>query len=417
MKDVIFTICARNYLAQALALKASLRQTNPERDFYIFVADRNTGIDDIDVIFPDETWLLGWLKMAFKYNVIEYSTSIKPFCINYLFQKYDKVVFVDPDTYATASFDLIFDALETKDIMITPHYNEIQENYTGAVPEEEILFVGIYNLGFLAIKNSQVGNKVIKWWMNRLADKCYADKIDALHVDQKWFDFIPGFFPDNVLISHHFGINAAIWNLHERELVIENNKYFMINKVTREKFPLLFFHFSGFNPQMPTLINRRHPNYNVDLFPSFRPLFAEYTKLVLANDFERFSQIPYGFNTFTNNEKITPIHRRLLRRLESQINIGDPFDVGGSFYRLLKENKLLTGIVITDSAYSNPNIINSRENEIRRGRLFLKLLKKVLGIKYYNYLLVFFSEYHRPDRQELLINEKTLKKIKRLSER
>src|ERR1700712_2484004 len=101
MKDVIFTICARNYLAQALALKASLKQTNPGRDFYIFIADRKTGIDDVDVIFPDESWISDWLKMAFKYNVIEYSTSIKPFCIKYLFRKYDKVVFVDPDTYAT----------------------------------------------------------------------------------------------------------------------------------------------------------------------------------------------------------------------------------------------------------------------------------------------------------------------------
>ena len=412
MKDVIFTICARNYLAQALALKVSLKQTNPQRDFYIFIADKQDEINDVDVVFLHESWIPGWVKMAFKYNVIEFSTAIKPFCINYLFKKYEKVVFVDPDTYATDSFDFIFNALDEKDLMITPHYNEIQENYTGAVPEEEILFVGIYNLGFLGIKKSTVGNKVIAWWMNRLANKCYADKIDALHVDQKWFDFIPGFFPNNVLISHHSGINAAIWNLHERELVIKNDKYYMINKVTQEQFPLLFFHFSGFNPEMSSIINRRHPNYNTDSFPSFKPLFKEYTELVLVNNFERFTNIPYGFNTYNNNEKITPLHRRLLRQLEGQISINDPFDTNGSFYKLLKENKLLTGIVITDSSYSNPNNVYNRDNDIKRGILFLKFLKRVIGIKYYNYLLVFFSEFHRLERQELLINKETLKKYR-----
>ncbi|WPU95797.1 hypothetical protein SNE25_09735 [Mucilaginibacter sabulilitoris] len=412
MKDVIFTICAKNYLAQALALKTSLKQTNPDRDFYIFIADSQGGIEDIEVVFPHESWIPEWRNMAFKYNVIEYSTSIKPFCIKYLFQNYQKIVFIDPDTYATDSFDQIFDALDTKDIMITPHYSEMQEDYTGAVPEEEILFVGIYNLGFLAIKNSDIGKKIVAWWMNRLEDKCYADKYDALHVDQKWFDFIPAFFPDNVLISHHFGINTAIWNLHERELIAREDKYFVINKVTRNEFPLLFFHFSGFNPKNPTIINRRHPDYNVESFPTFKLLFKAYTDSVLDNDFERFTHIPYGFNTFLDGEKITPLHRRLFREIGQSIKCKNPFDTKDAMYLILKENKFLTGIKIIDSTFSNPNIIRTRDREIKMGISFLKFIKRILGIKYYYYMLVFFGEYHRLERQTLLLKEESVNKYR-----
>lgn len=412
-KRVLFTICAKNYLAQALALKSSVQKTNPGLDFLIFVSDTPEGVETEDLEFLNESWIPDWKKMAFKYNVIEFSTSIKPFIINHLFKTYGKVLFLDPDTYVTENLDPIFDALDVKDVMITPHYCEIQEHFTGAVPEEEILFVGIYNLGFLAMKNSPAGEKIVRWWMNRLADKCYADKIDALHVDQKWFDFIPAFFPDRVLISHHFGINTAIWNLHERELKSAVNKYTVINKVTGEEFPLLFFHFSGFNPKKPDIINRRHPDYNVHSFPSFGPLFKEYTKLVIANDFDRYTQMAYGFNTFSDQEKITPLHRRLFRGIGKDIVCADPFKTDDAMYQILKENNFLTGVKMIDASGSNPNIIRTRENEIKKGIFFLKVLKKLVGIKFYNYMLVFFTEYHRLERQMTLIDEKSLLKYKK----
>lgn len=411
-EKVIFTICAKNYLAQALSLKRSVKETNPGADFYIFISDDKTGVEDQDFMFLDDSWIPGWKKMAFKYNVIEFSTSIKPFCIEYLFKKYRKVVYLDPDIYVTDRLDVVFDALDHKDVMISPHYCEMEEQFSGAVSEEEILFVGIYNLGFLAIKNSETGQRITKWWMNRLADKCYADKADALHVDQKWFDFIPAYFPDNVLISHHFGINTAIWNLHERELIIKDEKYFVVNKITKTVFPMLFFHFSGFNPKNPRVINRRHPKYNVETFPSFDGLFRVYTNLVLANDFERYTILPYGFNAFENSEKITPLQRRLFRQIESKINCDDPFTPEAGFYKILKESKLLTGVKIQGARESNPNIRHDRNSEVKMGIQFLRGLKRIIGIRYYNYLLSFFAEYHRLDLQTILISEKAIEKFK-----
>lgn len=67
----------------------------------------------------------------------------------------------------------------------------------------------------------------------KLQDQCYDDRDDGTFVDQKWMNFIPAFFPDDVCISHNEGLNVAIWNLHERELVIEGGKYYV--KVSEDR--------------------------------------------------------------------------------------------------------------------------------------------------------------------------------------
>lgn len=407
MKDkCVFTVCARNYLAQALTLRESFIKNNHSIDFFIFIADTFEDVqEDSFIIKLDDSWLPGWKAMAFKYNVIEFSTSIKPFCIHFLFKTYNNVVYLDPDIYVINNLTYIFDKLKLKDIFITPHYLSIEENYTGAVTEEEILFVGIYNLGFLGIRNSQIGNKVVSWWMNRLRDKCYADKFDGLHVDQKWFDFIPAYFPNNVEISHHVGINTAIWNLHERTLLEDSGQYFVINNHTGEKMDLLFFHFSGFNPRNPAVINRRHPRYNIDTFPSFKNIFDEYADAVFAHNYLQYTEMPYGFNWFSNFEKIIPFQRRIFRVLEAEMNIEDPFESTGAFYRLLRSNKLLTHDRVKKIGSSDPNVLTSNSSGIRLGKMFLKFLKFALPLRHYNNILVFFSEYYRAEKSVFLIKK------------
>lgn len=410
MSNVAFTICAKNYLAQAITLKKSFQKENPDSDFFIFLSDDVNGLnkDTVDVITLDDSWIPNWRQMAFKYNVIEFSTSIKPFCFNKLFgEKYSKVIYLDPDTYVTNSLDEIFGFLDQKSIVLTPHYCNIQNDYTGSITEEEILFVGIYNLGFGAIKNDDVGVKIVNWWMNRLRNKCYADKVDALHVDQKWMDFIPAFFPNDVLITHHLGINPAIWNLHERELIIAEDKSFFIkNNETKEVFPLLFFHFSGFDPFSPKLINRRHPKYNTDVYPSYIPLFDEYVKGIYENGYDVFSKMSYSFNAFENRENILPIHRRLYRVLENEVTDLNPFSEKGVFYNIIKKNKLLSGV------QSNSFSIYTEKDREKRGALekiivrFFKILKSILGVKYYFTLLAFLNNFTRLEKQVFLVKRK-----------
>lgn len=401
-----FTICAKNYLAQALTLRESFLKHNPSLIFFIFLADKIDGVEDVDgVVALDKSWIPDWVNMAFKYDVIEFNTSIKPFCFGKLFKDgYEKVIYLDPDIYVTRPLDFIYECLNDKSIVLTPHYCDIEEHFDGAVSEETFNKVGIYNLGFCALKNDKVGQEIAKWWQNRLQYKCYSQSSEGLFVDQKWMDYIPGFFPDATCVSSHYGMNVAIWNLHERELFIDEKQGYMIRrKKTGDEFPLLFFHFSGFDPFETTVINRRHPQFNVTTYPSFKPIIEEYRERVYANGYDRFSKMTYGFNHYFDGSVITPLQRRIFRVYLNDHKVEfNPFEINTPFYKILKNSRLLLKASTKQNGFASytkeeKNKGKKLENKVVKPMLSLAL--RVLGAERYAMLIRLFTlagdkEYH-----------------------
>ncbi len=404
-KYCAFTICSKNYLAQAFTLKESFKKHNQDKDFFIFLADKiDSSVKRYDEVIQLSTaFIPKWEEMAFKYNVIEFNTSIKPFCFNKLFSDgYDRVAYLDPDIYVLDSLDCVYEDLNNKDMVITPHCTHIQDDFTGAVSEEEILFVGIYNLGFCGIKNSEVGKKIVSWWMHRLEERCYGDKVDALHVDQKWIDFLPGFYPEEIKISHHLGYNVAIWNLFERDLFIDKNAFYIKDKFSDLVYPLIFFHFSGFNPENPTLLNRRQPKYNIETYPSFKPLFEEYIQKETVNDYYYFNNLCYSFQQYSNGNKILPLHRRIYGNLDNKQLYDNPFDANGKFYKLLKQKSLLSKVYNDTTAIFRASINNKDRKRDLIKKLFL-IFKKILGVDKYQLLINAMFDLSRNKNQSFLL--------------
>lgn len=401
-----FTICAKNYLAQALTLRESFLKHNPSLNFFIFLADKIDGVEDVDgVVALDKSWISDWVNMAFKYDVIEFNTSIKPFCFGKLFKEgYEKVIYLDPDIYVTRPLDYIYECLNNKSVVLTPHYCDIEEQFDGAVTEETFNKVGIYNLGFCALKNDKVGQEIAKWWQNRLQYKCYSQSSEGLFVDQKWMDYIPGFFPDATCVSSHHGMNVAIWNLHERELFIDEKQGYMIRrKKTGDEFPLLFFHFSGFDPFETTIINRRHPQFNVTTYPSFKPIIEEYRERVYANGYDRFSKMTYGFNHYSDGGVITPLQRRMFRVYLNGHKVEfNPFEINTPFYKILKNSRLLLKASTKQTgftSYTKEEKNKGKKLENKVVKPMLRLALRVLGAERYAMLVRLFTlagdnEYH-----------------------
>ena len=401
-----FTICAKNYSAQALTLRESFLKHNPSLNFFIFLADKIDGVEDVDgVVALDKSWIPDWVNMAFKYDVIEFNTSIKPFCFGRLFKEgYEKVIYLDPDIYVTRPLDYIYECLNNKSVVLTPHYCDIEEQFDGAVSEETFNKVGIYNLGFCALKNDKVGQEIAKWWQNRLQYKCYSQSSEGLFVDQKWMDYIPGFFPDATCVSSHHGMNVAIWNLHERELFIDEKQGYMIRrKKTGDEFPLLFFHFSGFDPFETTIINRRHPQFNVTTYPSFKPIIEEYRERVYANGYDRFSKMTYGFNHYFDGSVITPLQRRMFRVYLNDHKVEfNPFEINTPFYKILKNSRLLLKASTKQNgfaSYTKEEKNKGKKLENKVVKPILKLALRVLGAERYAMLIRLFTlagdkEYH-----------------------
>ncbi|WP_345955885.1 glycosyltransferase [Mucilaginibacter sp. PAMB04168] len=407
-RKVVFTIAAKNYLGQAKALGYSIKETNPEVDFHILLADEIDGHDlqasDFTLVEAKTLGIKKFHEMAFKYNVVEYSTSIKPFYLDHLFKnyEYDKILYLDPDMVVYDNLDYLYEQLDTYDAILTPHIIKPYVEYEGATSEEELLFVGIYNLGFFGVRRGEVGNTIIQWWKAKLTDQCFADKADALHVDQRWMDFLPSLYGSNVGILRHPGVNTAFWNMHEREFTDVDGKYFVDGQ------PLLVYHFSGLVPEEYHKLCRKQTKYSLDNKPEYTRLFKEYVDLMNEKcGLQAHKDMHYTYSSYKNGVYIVPYQRRLYRGILNQKshNFANPFEIGkNSFYELLDNNKLL---IIDDNAKyaklqkSFPNY-KAMFEKANKG---LKVLKKLIGIKRYYMIMRYLGVQSRFEEQMFLFEK------------
>gem|GEM_PF-341496 len=416
-KNIVFSIVAKNYLPLAFALGESVLRLNNDVDFCILLAD---SADDLILEEqPYKVYLMDNLilspeqlvDMEFKYNVTEFCTSVKPYFFDFVFSLgYERAIYFDPDILTFKSVQPIFDELNDKSIVVTPHYLTPEITYTGLTTESLILHGGAFNFGFIAVANTFAGGQFVKWWMNRLFDKCYQDKIESLHTDQKWGDLIPSLFTKDLLISQDMGRNMAFWNLHERNLSTENDEYVISNRITKapQTTPLMFFHFAGYDISASTgRVHKNHPEYSLAEFPELNTLYVHYGKALKRNGYDRYVKFRYGFDFYANGELIQPYQRRLYRRLGIDgMNFTKPFNVGAqSFYSLMKRNGLLGNKSNKNIGKSNEFNMAGFESKLTKLNFLMSWAKKILGADKYFLLLKFMQRYARAENQSFLIKE------------
>lgn len=421
----IFTICSRNYLAQALTLGSSVNRFHPDASYVIWLVDDlpiSIGEKELPYNIQDASTLEipDYEGMKFRYNVIELSTSLKPFILKKMIEsgEYSKVLYLDPDTHLYAQLTPVLDALDQYSIVVTPHFKSLDDKYTGGVPLSEILWVGGYNLGFVGIAATMWGKKIASWWAAMLADGCYADKEDGMHVDQKWIDLLPCLLPRNEFLSiDHLGVNVAFWNLHERTLKFINGDLFIEAAASgaalaKRKDQLILFHFSGFNPNQPDKIHGRHAHYNTDDFPVFKGLFDEYAKNLKKNGYDFYSGLGYGFDHFSNGVYVYDFYRRLARSLKERHGL-----IFKSYYNSEDESGIfrylkIKNLLISDRKSQKTGVVGVKilkdsnvKRKIRAVEVALRLIYKVLGIRFYYHFIKVMARYSRMENQVFLISE------------
>lgn len=247
---IVYTSICMNYLPKALCLGESLKKTNPNVKFYVILLEReipdewpeiaNKLIDEV-ILAKD----LGWEdfdKYIFKHSIVEASTSVKGQALVYLLKNVsDKVLYIDPDIYVYKELNELDKLLDKNDVILTPHLTIPESNKTD-IDNNELCALqhGVYNLGFVGVKNSNEGLKFANWWNDRLQLYCYDDIPKGIFTDQRWIDLAPAYF--NVYILKHPGYNMAPWNLSTRKLSIKDDKI-----LVNDEYELFFFHYSGFD--------------------------------------------------------------------------------------------------------------------------------------------------------------------------
>ncbi len=287
--NLVFTICSNNYLAQAITLGQSLIKYNNDYKFIIGLVDRKTEEIDyttipFEIIEVEKINVKYFTEMTLRYNIIELNTAFKPYFFQFFFENYgvDSVIYIDPDIQIFAPFDDLQKELLTNDIIITPHFTTpLNDDKWQA--EEDFLNAGLYNLGFIAIKNSLEGRDMIKWWADRLRNKAYIDYKRGLFTDQIWINFVPLFF-QKVKVFTNVGYNVAYWNLHERTISKRNGAYYI-----NETYPLIFYHFASFNAFKPDIISSGQKRYTFDERTDIVPLFKNYCELLYQNNYKSYS--------------------------------------------------------------------------------------------------------------------------------
>jgi len=328
----IITICSNNYFPYARVLFSSLRRYHPEAALFLCRADNKSnlelGIEGVKIIEVQDLDIPNFFDFAFRYDIMEFNTAVKPFVIRLLLEKWDfgRVIYLDPDIELFAPMTVVIEALaKGADFVLTPHITAPAE--TDYYPDDiAMMRSGIYNLGFLAVSNSESTLIFLHWWGRRLRFYCLNQIDRGIFVDQKFIDLLPSFC-ERVKILRHPNLNVAYWNLWQRNLEKTPEGW----RVNGE--PLIFFHFSGIDVKSPARLSKHTSRYKENLEPVLQNLISYYIAQLKQFGIKEIQMLDYGYGSFSNQVPVTNLMRWCYREIE-ETWVDNPFQ---TFHKFLNE--------------------------------------------------------------------------------
>lgn len=387
----IFTACSANYLSKAMAMCLSALDHEPQATPVILLVDgkREVELRDprVHIVWAEDLDFPDYLKCAFKYNIIELNTALKPFMALRLLDAFDRVIYLDPDVCVYAPLASVHEALEIHSTVLTPH---ALSPYAGdARPtDRDLLRFGACNLGFFAVRADDNARALLRWWDAQCRTNCFYEPQSGLGVDQKWLDLAPSFF-HGVHLLRDPGLNLAFWNLHERHLTRDGDRW-IVNGGT----PLRFIHFSSFLEGDPQAVAGKQTRYPSGSRPDFASAAQTYRAYLAASqDSALQAHQDYAYAHFSNGAPISATLRRFyaISRHPAVTGVTDPFN-SDAVYRYASTNRLLTG----GSAVVGPHTFKAQSGYSRQqvaiGYIFRAVLR-LLGPDRYFLLLRYLSNY------------------------
>lgn len=324
MATHIFTSAAANYLPKARVLASSIRQFHPDWKIHLVLCDERPP-GSTDPVHFDTVWeltdldiphLKSWL---FQHTLVEASTAVKGFALRKLLAvpDCDHVLYFDPDIVVLSCLDQLIREFDKSSILLTPHLSEPETTDQGIVDNEfSVLQHGIYNLGFVGVRNSLEGRRFADWWCERLQSFCFDDIPHGLFTDQRWADLVPAYFADYHVLRDPI-YNVCTWNLTHRTVTGSLSDGLFVNGRR-----LAFYHFSGFDSGAQQSMLDRYGS----TMPALYALRQWYVNSCEQMDAEGFSRLAWKYGFFEDGERILDVQRRRYRATPSlQERFPDPF--------------------------------------------------------------------------------------------
>jgi len=312
------TICAANYLPFAKTLANSFLKFHPESKFYLLLVDGD--VPGITIDLPPEIIIIKpsdldldpevFMRMAIYYDVTELSTALKPLGLKYLLDTGSEIaIYLDPDIEVFSKLVEIPKHLESANIALTPHSLHGFPKDELRPTARDIMASGTFNLGFIAVNNSEQSYEFLSWWNEKLIFDCISDVENNLFTDQRWIDFVPSYCSFSVI--REYGYNVAYWNLHEREITKVDSGYYLNSS------PLRFFHFSGYSPNKPWILSKHvadKPRVVISSNSLLKELAENYGKSAVGHGWDIKSSLAYGYSKLNEQIVLTPRIRKRYRQ-------------------------------------------------------------------------------------------------------
>ena len=341
MRTCCLTSFTYSYLSRARVLLRTLKEAEPGWDVAAVVVDepppglhpgaalagfdRVLGVDDLGI-----PRVRSWL---FRHGLVEACTAVKAVAMRRLMDDgYGRVLYLDPDIAVFNPLAPVLDAAAGASILLTPH--QCEPNWQpAAVADNEMasLRYGVFNLGFLALRDGPAGRAFLDWWATQLHAACRDAPGEGLFTDQKYADLVPCLFP-GVAVLRDPGCNVASWNLSTRRMRIGRD-----GGVTVNGAPLRFCHFTKVGGIGDVMMERYAGN---DVAP--REVWAWYGR-ELARE-AALAPVPAGwwrFGRFADGTPVQPVARRFYdARWDLKAAFGDPYaDGAGSLLAWLRAHQ------------------------------------------------------------------------------
>ena len=238
------TLFDSNYLDKGLVLYNSMKEVMEKFKLYILAMDdrcceilNNMKLSDVVVIslkeFEDEELL----KIKAERSRAEYCWTCTASLIDYVFEAYQEAfcTYIDSDLYFFKNPQiLIEEMMDAKaSVQIVEHgFGK------GMIAKEKIKGAGRYCVQFNTFKNDKAGREILATWKGQCRNHCSMAPGEM--GDQKYLsDWAEKY--QSVHVLQHQGGGVAPWNVFRFKPA--DKEGWLVDKKTKEKFELIFYHF------------------------------------------------------------------------------------------------------------------------------------------------------------------------------
>ena len=342
MIDRVYCTCFDlNYLSRGLALYHSLQRQAPGSRLWVLCLDPACHQLLTKLALPDlvPVSLVDFEAADPKVaatrssrSLVEYYFTCSPAWLLYVLERETSsqwVTYLDGDLFFFGSPEKIFGELQNAAFGIIPH------RYTPAV--EHMRKYGVYNVGWVGVRNDPDGAAAVKWWREKCIEWCY-DYVDGdRFADQGYLQELSTRFP-RVRVIENVGANLAPWNIGNYRVEFRDGKVLIDST-----YPLIFFHFQGFKREMSCFIFNSHRLYRAPFSKIVRDhIYKPYVDELLA--------IERTIGVVVDVAKAQPLQRKKVDTTWNSV-VGAVRNVGMRLFRVLDIATGRAFIVIRGKAY------------------------------------------------------------------